>query len=223
MARIQRQVDYDWTGANASIHQAMTLAPGIPENLVQAAFMAQIFGRFEQALRLTRQALELDPLNAESWSTLGENEFYAGRSDKAVADIKKALELNPDNWVSPIQLGEIYVTQGRFQEALRESEQIKVDPIRIRTRAIAYSALGREKESAASLRELAEKYQGSAAFSLAMVYAYRNRRDEAFKWLDRAYAQHDGGLVYVKVHPLLQNLRGDPRYTAFLKKLHIPA
>ncbi len=223
MARIQRQVDFDWTGANASIHQAMTLAPGVPENLVQAAFMAQIFGRFDEALKLTRQALELDPLNAESWSTLGENEFYAGRLDKAVADIKEALELNPDNWVSPIQLGEIYVTQGRFQDALRESEQMKVDPIRIRTRAIGYSALGREKESDASLRELVEKYQGSAAFSLAMVYAYRNRRDEAFEWLDRAYAQHDGGLVYVKVHPLLKNLRGDPRYAAFLKKLHLPA
>ena len=222
MARIQRQVDYDWTGASASIHQAIALAPGIPENLVQAAFMAEIFGRFDEALKLGHEALELDPLNAASWETLAENEFYAGQSDKAVADIRKALELNPDTWGSPIQLGEIYVMQGRFQDALRESEQMKLGPFRIKTRAIAYNALGREKESDAALSELVEKYHGSAAFSIAMVYAYRNERDEAFEWLERAYAQHDAGVIYVKIDPLLRNLRGDPRYGAFLKKLHMP-
>jgi TolB-like protein/DNA-binding winged helix-turn-helix (wHTH) protein len=91
MCRIKRQVDYDWVGADASIQQAVALATGVPENLVQAAFMAQLFGRFEEALRLDRQALELDPLNAESWEGLADNRFYAGQLDDAVADIKKAL------------------------------------------------------------------------------------------------------------------------------------
>jgi hypothetical protein len=39
--------------------------------------------------------------------------------------------------------------------------------------------------------------------------------------LDRAYDQHDGGLPDAKVSPLLQNLHGDPRYAAFLKKLNL--
>jgi TolB-like protein/Tfp pilus assembly protein PilF len=222
MCRLKRQVDYDWAGADASIRRALVLAPGVPENLGQAAFMAQMFGRFDEALRLDRQALELDPLNAESWERIAENRFYAGQLDEAIADIKKARELNPDTWGSSILLSEIFMTQGRPQDALRESERLEFGAFRVRTRAIAYNALGREKESDAALGELIAKYNASAAFSIAMVYAYRNQRDEAFKWLDHAYAQHDGGLIFIKIEPLLKNLHTDERYAVLLKKLHVP-
>jgi serine/threonine-protein kinase len=105
---------------------------------------------------------------------------------------------------------------------LRESERIQFAGLRIRTGAIAYYALGRKNESDASLKELIETYHASAAWSIATVYALRNQRDEAFKWLDRAYAQHDGGLIYLKIDPLLKNLRSDPRYAALLNKIHLP-
>src|SRR5580700_8340596 len=222
MGRIKRQVDFDFAGADSSIQRAVALEPGVPENLGQAAFMAELFGRFDKALTLDGQALELDPLNAESWERLADNRFYAGQLDDATADIRKALELNPDTWGSPIMLSEIYLLQGRSQDALRESERIQFAGLRIRTSAIAYYALGRENESDASLKELIEKYHASAAWSIATVYALRNQRDEAFKWLDRAYAQHDGGLIYLKIDPLLKNLRSDPRYAALLNKIHLP-
>src|SRR3984885_5706966 len=222
MGRIKRQVDLDFAGADFSIQRAIALEPGVPENLGQAAFMAELFGRFDEALTLDRQALELDPLNAEIWEYLAENRFYAGQLDEAVADIRKALELNADTWGSPIILGEIYLLQGRPQDALRESERTPA-AFHIITSAMAYHALGREKESDASLRQLIEKLHSSAAFSIATVYAFRNQRDEAFQWLDRAYAQRDGGLTFLKIDPLLKNLHSDPRYTAFLKKIHLPA
>jgi len=222
IGRIKRQVDFDFAGADISIQRAIALEPGVPENLGQAAFMAQLFGRFDEALTLDRQALELDPLNAESWERLAENRFYAGQLDEAVADIRKALKLNADTWGSPITLSDIDLLQGRPQDALRESERIPLAALHIRTNAMAYHALGREKESDATLRELIEKFHANAAWSIATVYALRNQRDEAFKWLDRAYAQHDGGLIFIKIDPLLKNLHSDPRYTAFLKKLHLP-
>jgi TolB-like protein/DNA-binding winged helix-turn-helix (wHTH) protein/cytochrome c-type biogenesis protein CcmH/NrfG len=222
MGRIKRQVDFDWAGADFSIQRAIALEPGVPENLGQAAFMAELFGRFGEALALDRQALELDPLNAESWEYLAENRFYAGQLDEAVADIRKALELNADTWESPILLSEIYLLQGRPQDALRESERIPFAAFHIRASAMAYHALGREKESDATLRELIEKFHANAAWSIATVYALRNQRDEAFEWLDRAYTQHDGGLIFIKIDPLLKNLHNDPRYTALLEKLHLP-
>ncbi len=91
MGRIKRQVDFDWAGANSSIQRAIALEPGVPENLVQAAFMAELFGRFDEALRLDRQALELDPLNAESWENLAENRFYAGQLDEASRILRRPL------------------------------------------------------------------------------------------------------------------------------------
>jgi hypothetical protein len=48
------------------------------------------------------------------------------------------------------------------------------------------------------------------------------RADGAFEWLERAYAQHDSGLLWMKVDPDLKNLHGDPRFAALLRKMRLP-
>jgi hypothetical protein len=88
--------------------------------------------------------------------------------------------------------------------------------------ALTYYALGRKKESDAALSELITKYHASNTFEIATIYAFRNQTDEAFEWLDRAYAQRDPSLMSAKVEPLLKNLHGDLRFAAFLKKLNFP-
>jgi TolB-like protein/DNA-binding winged helix-turn-helix (wHTH) protein len=223
MGRLKRQVDFDWIGANASIQRAIELEPGNPEYLRVAAASAAYLGRLDQALQLGRRAVDLDPLNADSWENLGEIEFFAGQLDHAAADCKKALELNPDVSGGPFYLIEIYIMQGRPQDGLPEIERIQIGSQREVVRSIVYYALGRKKESDAALSELISKYQGSDAYGIAVVYAFRNQSDEAFEWLDRAYAQRDGGLVATKVDPLLKSLHSDPRFAAFLKKLNLPA
>ena len=88
--------------------------------------------------------------------------------------------------------------------------------------AIAYQALGRKKESDAALGQLIAKYHASMMYEIALVYAFRNKPDEAFEWLDRAYANHQQNVIYTKVDPLLKSLHSDPRYGALLKKLNFP-
>jgi len=221
MGRIKQQVDFDWVGADASIQQAIALEPGGPDIVRLAAFSAAILGRLDEALPLHRRAVDLDPLNADSWEQLAETEFFMGQLDEAVADCKKALELNPDVVAARMWLSQIYVMQGR-QDALPEIELVRHPFERASLYAIAYYALGREKESDAALSELITKYHEGGAYQIAEVYAFRNQSDEAFEWLDRAYAQRDSGLIETKVDPLLKSLHGDPRYAAFLKKLNFP-
>ncbi|HXO06232.1 MAG TPA: winged helix-turn-helix domain-containing protein [Candidatus Sulfotelmatobacter sp.] len=223
MSRLKRQVDFDWAGANASIERAIALEPGNSEYVKQAAASAAYLGRFDQALQLGHRAIDLDPINAGSWESLGEIEFYDGHLDQAAADCKKALELNPDVLPGPLYLIQIYIMQGRPQDALPEIERVR-DPDSLRgvLYAITYYGLGRKKESDAALRELIAKYHASDAYGIAVVYAFRNQSDEAFEWLDRAYAQRDGGLIETKVDPRLKSLHSDPRYAAFLKKLNFP-
>ena len=55
------------------------------------------------------------------------------------------------------------------------------------------------------------------------MYAWRGETDRALEWLERAHAQRDGGLILVKVDPLLRGLRGNPRYTALIRKINLPA
>jgi TolB-like protein len=218
---LKQTFDFDWAGGDASIQRALALAPGNPEILANAAGSGAKLGRFDEALRLIRRAVELDPLNAKLRAGLGQLQYWAGALDQAVADLNKGLELNPQSQ-GHILLAEIYVIQGRSQDALAEIEHEREGPIRLQHYAIAYHALGRKKESDAALQELITKHQTIAAFQIAEVYAFRTQPDKAFEWLDRAYALRDGGVSLTNVEPLLKNLHGDPRYTAFLKKLNLP-
>ncbi|HET7107497.1 MAG TPA: winged helix-turn-helix domain-containing protein [Candidatus Acidoferrum sp.] len=222
MGRIHQQVDFDWAGADASIQRAIALEPGDPDTVRLAVFSAALLGHLDEALQLAHRAVDLDPLNATSWEQLAETEYFMGQLDKAVADSKKGLELSPDTW-APLLLSKIYVMQGRPQDALPEIEQVRFPLQRTFLYAIAYYALGRKKESDAALSELIAKYHADAAHPIAQVYAFRNQSDEAFEWLDRAYAQRDSDLMGTKVEPLLKSLHKDPRFAAFLKKLNLPS
>ena len=78
------------------------------------------------------------------------------------------------------------------------------------------------------MAELIAKYQKgeltgyiTAPYEIAQVYAYRGDRDKAFEWLERAYANKEGEVTFVKGDPLLKNLRNDPRYHAFLQKMQL--
>jgi predicted Zn-dependent protease len=145
-----------------------------------------------------------------------------GQLDEAAADSRKALELSPDVVAAHMVLSQIYVMLGRPHDALPEIELVHYPSLRACLYAIAYYALGRQKESDAALSELIAKYQAIDPYLIAEVYAFRNQPDEAFEWLDRAYAKRDDGLIVTKAEPLLKNLHGDPRFAAFLKKLNLP-
>src|ERR1700757_2234431 len=101
-----------------------------------------------------------------------------GQLDEAEADGKKALEMNPDVWPGAILLSKIYLIEGRPKEALAEIELVRFDGPRAELHAIAYHALGREKESDAALNELVSKYNDPAF--VAEVYACRNQPEKAF-------------------------------------------
>lgn len=88
--------------------------------------------------------------------------------------------------------------------------------------AIVYYDLGRKKEADYKLAEFIKEYQNDAAYQIAEIYAYRNEKDKAFEWLERAYSQRDGGLSGMVGDPLLRNIVKDPRYAAFMKKMKLP-
>jgi TolB-like protein/DNA-binding winged helix-turn-helix (wHTH) protein/Tfp pilus assembly protein PilF len=222
MGRLKQQVDHDWAGANASFQRAIALEPANPEHVEFASWSAAILGRFDEAVQLDRRAVDLDPLNAESWGRLAETEYFMGQLDRSAADSKKTLELNPDAGTGMDTLSLVYLLQGRPQDALSETERVPYAPRRAMLYALTYYALGRKKESDAALSELITKYHASNAFEIAMVYAFRNQTDKAFEWLDRAYAQRDPSMMGTKIEPLLNSLHNDPRFDALLKKLNLP-
>jgi tetratricopeptide (TPR) repeat protein len=165
--------------------------------------------------------VKLDPLSTSPLFTLALAAWYSGRLKEAASAYKRILELVPENAAAHSLLGEIYLELSGPIEALAEIELEKDPYWRLPAQAMAYHALGRKKESEAVLDEFIAKYQAGGAYNVAQVFAFRGEVDQAFKWLEQAYIQHDGGLFLVKVDPLLRNLRQDQRYLSFLKKMNL--
>jgi hypothetical protein len=85
--------------------------------------------------------------------------------------------------------------------------------------AMARWSQKRIPESDAALARLIETAADTAAYQIAEVYAYREDKDRAFEWLERARRQRDSGLVGLRSDPFLKRLEGDPRWSTFVHKM----
>ena len=218
------QIDYEWNWAagEQSLKQAARLQPGSADVIGLRAFLFRTMGNLNEAISLQEQLIALDPLNVGSYRLLGFSFYAAGRYEDALAAARKALEINPQTGKAHSQAAEILLAQGKLQQALAETEQESLEWARLTDEAVVYHALGRQQDSDAALAKLIARHHEQGAFQIALVYSYRKELDKAFEWLDRAYQQRDAAMVVVKVHPLLENLRQDARYTELFRKLNLP-
>ena len=222
MSWIKSTYDWDWASADTSMQRALALDPEGTQTLRRASVLAASLGRFEEGLQLARRATSLDPLSPNSWFTLSTMATRNGKLDEALAAATKGLELRPGTPSFHARRGMVYVAQKRLQEALSEFQQ-ETEPLwRLQGLALAHHALGRTQQADQALAELTDKFAVDGAFQVAQVHAFRGETDRAFEWLERAYAQRDGGLADIKGDHLLKSLERDPRYIALLKKMRLP-
>jgi TolB-like protein/Tfp pilus assembly protein PilF len=222
MVYILTGYDWDWAGADAEVQQVLALDSGNADALYSAAILARTLGRFDEAISFYQQAIARDPLNPTLHNNLGLALYYAGRWPEAEAELSKLLALRPGIAAGQAHLSKVLIARGQPEAALAAIEKESSEAWRLIGLPLAYHALGRGAESDAALRELTQKFAGEWAYQIAEVHAFRGEIDEAFAWLDRAYAQRDGGFSEMKGDPLLKNLEGDPRYKAFMRKKKLP-
>jgi len=219
---INTDYDWEWAAADREFKQAFDLTPHDGRVLAIAADLAVALGELDAARQMLKQALAYDPLLADAYSTLAWTEWCSGRYTESLTAARKVLEIDPAfDWgywnvgVALISLGD---PAAAITEIKRQSNQME----RASGLALAYHALGRAADSNAELRRLIADGASSYAYEIAEIYAYRGERDEALKWLERAYVQKDAVLKWVARDPTLAKLALDPRYKAFLKKMNLP-
>jgi tetratricopeptide (TPR) repeat protein len=180
-------------------------------------------GRLEEAIELTRRSLERDPLSVAAYIGLGMSLLAAGRFAEAEEAYRKALELAPQRGAMRAYLALTLLAQGRGGEALAEVAREPHDGFRLWALAIVQDAMGHGAESDAAMGEMTQKFAEDGPFQIAEVLGARRQPDAAFEWLERAYAQRDGGLAEMKSSPRLRSLHDDPRWSAFMKKMGFEA
>ena len=222
LARTQIFYDWNWDAANTCLTKAAALEPGNAEVFQIRSRLSALSGHLNEAVNLGEQSVALDPLDTISRLQLGYVLYVESRYDAARVELQKALDLNPQAGFVHVTLGKILIAQAKPQQALAEVEEEPNDWERLTALALVYHTLGREQDSNSALASLIAKHDTDSAYQIAEVYAFRGESDKAFAWLERAYEQRDAGLPEIKTDPLLKALRHDPRYTAILKRVHMP-
>ena len=218
-AMIETNFDYNWKGAAETLRKALALAPQDPALLMEAGNLAQARGELTQGLDLFRRAVASDPVNAQARAFLASSLSGSGHQEEARAEYAREIELNPSAPNSYAGMGTTYLLQGKFEEAATVAQKDIADWGRLLMVSCARWGQKRIPESDAALAELIAKFSETGAYQIAEVYGYRNDKDQAFEWLERARRQRDAGLPGLRADTLLPNLHDDLRWDAFLRKM----
>ena len=224
---IHRLFDWDWPAAERECLRTVQLNPGYAFGRSRYALLLSGMGRHEEAIAEAERAHELDPLNLLTHTVVGDTLFYARRFDRSVAAYRKCLALDPTFGAAHTDLARSLEQVGRADEAVEEFVRGTAGPDgRPRPSsglAILYARAGRADDAhftIETVKALAQK-EFVSPYGIASYYAVTGDNDRALDWLERAYSERDGTLVWLKVHPRLDGLRGEPRFRDLLARMQL--
>jgi TolB-like protein/cytochrome c-type biogenesis protein CcmH/NrfG len=223
LGQILVSVDRDAKGAEAEYRRAAELAPASAGPKIGLASVIGDFGQIEEAVELLQQAVRLEPLTTNAHFDLARLLTSLGRYDEAVQSARKAIELQPGGAGTWEMLALVEAKRGDGEAALKAAAQETDPDWRAYAMALAQQARGDAVAADAALNALIAGHSDDMSFQIAAVYAFRGDADETFEWLDRAYEKHDPGVMAIIDNPFTRELRSDPRFAAFCKKVGLPS
>jgi tetratricopeptide (TPR) repeat protein len=184
-------------------------------------------GRTAQALERVLQDRKRDPLSQMVAVSVGTILHYQGRSAEALEQVEAADRMEPDNPVPSLVKGGVLAALGRYRDArtafLRAGELGAVQgPDYFQAELAALDAAEGNRQAALHALVALEAKASSGQLDPAMVAFVHGRLghlDEAFSWLERAYAERSVRLPWIKVDPRFRPLSGDPRYAALVERM----
>ena len=186
-------------------------------------------GRFEEAIAEGRRAVELDPLSPIINTDLAATLYLARRFDDANAQLRKTLEIDPTFVNAHYYLGLILQQKGDLPAAIAQLEKAKQlsgdDPFISTLTAAAKAKAGDNRAALRMLSELDKisQHREVVGYWRALLYLSLNNKEEAIRWLEQGFEDRDGSNIgWIKVDPLLDPLRGDPRFEALVQKVVAP-
>jgi DNA-binding winged helix-turn-helix (wHTH) protein/Tfp pilus assembly protein PilF len=227
LGRIQHLYDWDWAAAARSFERAIDLNPSLMEAHFGYAHLLVDVGRFDEGLWHASQARELDPLSPMVNAIEAGFHTAAQQPDAARRRIDRALELQPGFWVALMVRGGMALERGDTASAIADLENAAERSERtsqiLGLLAMAYGATGDRARVLSILDELQARATTGyvPATSLAAVHEALGDRASALDLLERACAERDIRLAFLKVDARWNTLRAEPRFQALARQLDL--
>lgn len=219
---------WEWQEAEQELKLALQLNSGSANIYRDYSTYLSLKGQYDEAYTQMKKAQELDPLSIEIDRILGRIMYNLGQYNKAVEHYLNLLEIHPKVFFFLWELGRIYLQMEEFEKAVQAfQEQIELmegmnisDEIAMLS--YSYAGWGKTKKAEEYLQRLIsyseQNYVSPTIF--AEVYGALGNLNEAFKWLDKAYNQHDSRLLLVNTF-WFDPIREDPRFQEIRRKIGI--
>ena len=223
LALIVQNYDYDWQTAGREFQRAIELNPNYATAHHWYAEHLMWRGRFDEALRESERARQLDPLSLIIATDNGAILLYSRQYDRALEKLHAVHELDPSFPRVDGLTVRVYEEKGTFPDALAELEKSRplYNSWACSELAYIYGRTGQPAQAALALARMEQINRGQPVDPVVFVEPYigMDKKDEAFLWLNKAYAQHSNALTGLKVDPLYDPLRSDPRFQDLLRRV----
>ena len=218
----------DLHGAQQEFLTAIRLNPGYVTVYESYCYCLTAMEKLSEAREVIEKAVQLDPLSAKLNTDLGFNLYYQHQYDQAINVLKTSLALDSNYLLAHLWLARTYQEKKMFSEAIGEyNRTLKIRknwPVALG--AIGYvNGINGKKQEAEKMLDSLFRLSDSIYISpyvFALVYTSLNDKENAFRCLNEAYADHTNWMVWLKLDPRWRLLYDDKRYAALVEKVGLP-
>ena len=217
--------EWDWIAAEREFKRAIELNPNYAGAHQWYSVLLRAIGRFDESWEQIEIAQELDPVSLSINAGVGFLLYFTRRYERALEQLEATVELDANYASAHVGLGVVFAAKEMYCEAIKQYQETSrlVGKNQELTGYLGHSyALSDRKVEArkalSELKRLSEQGYESGYF-LALIYTALNDREQAFVWLEKAYDRREEMLGLLKIDPMLDQLRKDPRFMNLMRRV----
>ena len=222
---LRTAIDWEYEGARSDFLKAIAVSPGSAEAQQLYAQFLNLVSQDDSSLAVMRRALALDPTNAWYVTNLATRFVWVGNLKEAAAEARRALMLDSLQWVAHLMLAEVDERAGNPAEAAEEAELAHRGlgdvPFVLGHLAYHYGRADRRRDAEATLATLTDiaRREYVEGVWLALASLGVGDRQGALDALEASARARDNDLAWMLGLRTFEELRGDPRYEALLRRV----
>jgi TolB-like protein/DNA-binding winged helix-turn-helix (wHTH) protein/Tfp pilus assembly protein PilF len=216
--------DWDWQTAEKEYRRAIQLDHNYATAHHWYAELLAYRGRFDEAFAEIELARQLDPLSLIIATDRGEILYLSRDYDRAIAQVRGVLEIEPNFLQAHYILVFSLVQKGLFADALADIEKWRGSDETLWSlmmQAYVYGRSGQKVQARQALEKLEQlnRHRPMDPGPILLAQVGLGNKEAAFAWLEEAYAERSTAIPSLKVNPIYDPLRDDPRFLGLMRRI----